>query len=492
MAPQNTPRPDIDLEKTYEAQAWADMRLFQKRVKIFPKRVRGKFRTIKWVWLWTLLGIYYITPWIRWDRGPGVPDQAALFDIMNRKFYFFWLEIWPQDIFLLTGVLFLCAIGLFFVTSMFGRLWCAWGCPQTVWTDLFMIVERRIEGDRNARIKLDKSPWTFEKIWKRGLKHFTWILIAMATGGAWVFYFNDAPTLVTALAHGETPMPGTLWIGILTFTTYLMAGHAREQVCVYMCPYSRFQSVMLDPESLIVTYRSERGEPRGKHKKGDSWKSRGDCVDCTQCISVCPTGIDIRDGIQIACINCGLCADACDKVMDMVGRPKGLIALDSQANVERRARGEPSKLKIFRPRTFVYMGVIAAAAGTFIYAMLTLDKIDLNVLPERKPAYVLLSDGEIRNTYTVHIINKYHEQKAYTLSVEGLGNGTYWRQNGTPGTQAIVLDLAPDQVGSFRIFVAIDPGELDGASRPLHFTLTDPANGETVRKETVFIGPAKD
>ena len=479
-----------NLERTYEAQDWAASKLFAKQIKIHPKRVKGTFRTLKWWWLAALLGIYYLTPWIRWDRGPSAPDQAVLLDIPARKFYFFGLEIWPQEIFLLTGILFICAMGLFFVTSLFGRVWCAWACPQTVWTDLFVWVERRIEGDRNARIKLDKAPWTFGKIGKRVIKHFIWIVIAMATGGAWVFYYADAPTLMQGLLTFSAPTPAYIAIGILTFTTYLLAGHAREQVCVYMCPYSRFQSVMLDKESAIITYRADRGEPRGKHKRGTTWEGRGDCIDCTQCVSVCPTGIDIREGVQIECINCGLCADACDRVMDLVGRPRGLIALDSTANVERRQRGEPSRLRIFRPRAFVYTGVLSIAVAAMIYGLATRDFIEMNIIKDRQPAFVPLANGDVRNTFTVRVLNKHHADKTFAFTIEGLDPSAYW-QAGAEGAP-VTFNVGPDRIGAFRVFVRLDPDTLDAARVPLDFVIRDGDTGEEIREGTVFIGPGGD
>jgi len=483
----------VNLEKTYQAQPWADLKLFAKQAKVYPKRVRGTFRTIKWVFLAVLLGIYYLTPWIRWDRGPNSPDQAVLLDVPGRKFYFFNIEIWPQEIILLTGILFMGAIGLFLVTSLFGRIWCAWGCPQTVWTDLFVLVERWIEGDRNARIKLEKASWSWDKFRKRALKHLIWVIIAMLTGGAWVFYFNDTPTLMGQLFKMNAPVVAYTWIGILTASTYLLAGHAREQVCVYMCPYSRFQSVMLELESVIVTYRSERGEPRKKHKKGTSWKGRGHCIDCTQCISVCPMGIDIRDGVQIACINCGLCADACDNVMDMVGLPRGLIAFDSAANVERRARGEPSRLHIFRPRTFVYLTALAVAGGFFFYNLANRSLVEMNILKDRNPVFVTLSNGDIRNTFTVHILNKYHENKTYLLTIEGITAGGYWLDGeGESMSVPVALNIGADQVHAYRIFVRFDGAVLSEASTPLTFSLTEAGNGETVSKVTPFLGPGKE
>jgi cytochrome c oxidase accessory protein FixG len=248
------------------------------------------------------LGIYYLVPWIRWHRGPYLPDQAVLIDFPSRRFYFFFLEIWPQEFYYITGLLVLAALALFLVTSIAGRVWCGYTCPQTVWTDLMIAVERFWQGDRNQRLRLDKAPWSAETLSRKGVTHLTWLLIAIATGGAWVFYFADAPTLARQLVTFEAPLVAYLSIGIFTATTYVLGGLAREQVCIYMCPWPRIQGGMVDHDSLLISYRAWRGEPRGAHKAGQSWESKGDCIDCRQCVAVCPTGVDIRNGAQLECI----------------------------------------------------------------------------------------------------------------------------------------------------------------------------------------------
>jgi len=474
-----------------EAVNWSQNRsLFAERVKIFPKRVKGTYRTIKWWFMAVLLGIYYFAPWIRWDRGPNAPDQAILIDLPARRFYFFNIEIWPQEVYYLTGLLILAAVGLFAATSLFGRVWCAWGCPQTVWTDLYMLVERWIEGDRNARIRLDKGPWTLGKIFKRVAKHAIWIVIAMLTGGAWIFYFADAPTLGHQLLALNAPPAAWITIAFLTGTTYLMAGFAREQVCTYMCPYARFQSVMLDEESYIVTYRGDRGEPRGPHKRGTSWEGRGHCVDCNACVAVCPTGIDIRNGQQIECINCGLCIDACNIIMDRLDLPRGLIAHDTLANISRRAKRRPMALHLVRPRTFVYIGILALVAGIMAYALATRSVLDINVLSDRNPLYVVLSNGDIRNGYTFKIINKLHEQREFKLSVNGIKGAKL---------SVVGLDLAPgdtprfrvgpDKLASFRVFVEAPRASLTGVSTAFTFVLTDTASGAQARYSAIYRGP---
>jgi len=273
--------------------------LYKKREQIYPKLVHGAFRNWKWAAMIVLLAIYYVTPWIRWDRGELRPDQAVLIDFEGRRFYFFFIELWPQEVYYIAGLLILAAFGIFLSSSLFGRVWCGYACPQTVWTDLYIHVERWIEGDRNARMRLDKAPMSLEKARKKTAKHLIWIAIAAATGGAWVFYFGDAPTLMREIFTGQASAPVYIFIAVLTFTTYALAGAMREQVCTYMCPWPRIQAAMTDQDALSVTYRADRGEPRGPHKKGSTWEGRGDCIDCNACVAACPQGIDIRDGDQL-------------------------------------------------------------------------------------------------------------------------------------------------------------------------------------------------
>ena len=347
--------------------------------------MKGTFRRVKWIAMALLLGIYYLLPWVRWDRGVGAPDQAILVDTINRKFYFFFIELWPQEIFYFTGLLLLAALGLFFATSLFGRVWCGYACPQTVWTDLFMTVERFFEGDRNAQMKLAKMPWSLNKLGRKLGKHSVWLLIGLATGGAWVFYFQDAPTLWADMLRGQFYFVPTFWIVFLTFSTYIMAGFAREQVCTYMCPYARFQGAMFDEESLIVTYDRGRGEPRGKGE------GAGDCVDCGRCVAVCPTGIDIRDGQQYRCINCALCVDACNAVMEKLGRPKGLIRYNNlAASIPCGDGGFKAVWKharLVRPRTVYYAVIMVLVSSAMLWALLTKSPLDMNVLHQRNPLF---------------------------------------------------------------------------------------------------------
>ena len=418
------------------------LKLFAKQAKIYPRRVWGRYRKLKWVAMVTLLGIYYGAPWLRWDRGPHAPDQAILIDMPQRRAYFFGLEIWPQEVYYLTGILIMAAVGLFFVTSMFGRVWCGYACPQTVWTDLFVWVERIVQGDRNARRKLDESPWTLEKIRKKLLTHAIWLVIALCTGGAWVFYFNDAPTLLDQLLHADVPWSVGGWILGLTGSTYLMAGFAREQVCTYMCPYARFQSAMFDPNTLIIAYDEPRGEPRASHKAGTSWEGRGHCIDCDSCVVVCPMGIDIRNGLQMECIACGLCVDACNNVMDKVGLPQGLIRYDTESK---------KPFRLLRPRNIWYVSILSAVGCLMLYGLLTRPLLEINVIHDRNPLFVTLSDGSIRNGYVLHILNKTHDDQHYALEMDSLEGAELKLQgaHAQPGD----IEVLAGSVGELRVFV---------------------------------------
>ena len=488
--PDDTALHDVEIHDVEAVNRKTSRSLYQKRVKIHPRRARGTFRKLKWWIMGVTLAIYYFTPWIRWDRGPDLPNQAVLIDFPARRFYFFFIEIWPQELFFVAGLLIMAAVGLFLTTSVAGRMWCGYSCPQTVWTDLFIAVERFVEGDRNARLRLDKAPWSMGKIAKRVVKHAIWLVIAMCTGGAWIFYFANAPTLAAELPTLHAPGAAYITIGILTATTYLLGGFAREQVCTYMCPWPRIMGAMMDEESLVVTYREGRGEPRGAHKKGASWEGRGDCVDCNACVSVCPMGIDIRDGQQLECITCALCIDACDDVMTKVGRPKGLIGYASLANETRVARGEPSRLRVIRPRTLIYFGLWALVGVIMLYALLTRPSLDINVLRDRNPLFVRLADGDIRNGYTFKILNKSHETRSFSLTVKGV-DGLKIRVIGQneDGVAEPVFTLRPDKLESYRVLLTAPRRSLKAASNDIEFVTEDVATHEIAKYDSVFVGP---
>jgi cytochrome c oxidase accessory protein FixG len=476
-----------------EALSRAEQRaspLYAGRVEVYAKAIRGQFRTIKWAALIVLLAIYYVTPWLRWDRGPNAPSQAVLADMAGGRLYFFGIEIWPQEVYYLTGLLMLAAFGLFLATSLFGRLWCGFACPQTVWTDLFMQVERWIEGDRAERMRFDKAPWTPAKWRKRIAKHAAWLLIAFLTGGAWIMYFRDAPTVVGEFFTGEAGLTIYFFVFLFTATTYLLAGLAREQVCTYMCPWPRIQGALVDQDTLAVTYESWRGEPRGKYRKGESFAGRGDCIDCKQCVAVCPMGIDIRDGFQLECIGCGLCVDACDEVMAKIGRPPKLIAYDSERNQELRAAGRPALYRLVRPRTILYTVLVAGVGLTMLAILALRSTVDINILPDRNPLFVTMSDGSIRNGYTIRVMNKQHAEKAYELALAGTeGRLSLVGEEGQAA--AVTLTAPPDGMGTHRVFVQLPRAAVTEDQLPLTFRLTDIETGAAQSYGTVFRGPKR-
>lgn len=468
-----------------------DRRLYASRQKIYPKLAHGTFRRLKWALMAVTLGIYYAVPWLRWERGPDLPNQAVLLDMEHQRYFLFGLEIWPQEFYFVTGLLILAALTLFLVTSLAGRVWCGYFCPQTVWTDLMVTVERLWQGDRNARIRLDKSPWTASKIFKKTMTHVSWLLIALATGGAYVFYFADAPTLLGQLLSGTAPAPAYTFIAILTFTTYLLGGIAREQVCTYMCPWPRIQGAMIDQNSYLVAYRDYRGEPRGAHRREASWEGRGDCVDCNACVAVCPMGIDIRDGSQFECIQCALCIDACNSIMDKVGRPRDLIAYDTIAGNVAVAPGNTAKPRLLRPRTLLYFGLIAAVSMIMAVALQNRSLLDVNVLPDRNPFFVRLSNGDIRNSYTLKILNKLHEPRHFDVDVEGLKDAQLSiasQENGAEPEFTVPTDVLKE----VRVFVVVPLAEvekLDPRGEHFTFAVRDTESGRLVKRLTTFRRP---
>ena len=463
--------------------------LYANRVRVYPRAVRGLDRRVKWAILAVCLGVYYVTPWLRWDRGPGRPSQAVLLDIATERFFFFNLEFWPQDVFYLAGLLVLGAVTLFLVTSLFGRLWCGYTCPQTVWTDVFMAIERWIEGDRNERMRRDQRAFGLnrqglDKAWRKLSKHAIWLAVSFWTGGAWIMYFADAPTTVVQFWSGTAPAPIYIYTFLFTSTTYVLAGWAREQVCTYMCPWPRFQSAMLDEQTITVTYQAWRGEPRGHHLKLDAAAGArlGDCVDCMACVHACPTGIDIRDGMQLECINCGLCADACNEVMGKLGRAKGLITWDTLARQNARKAGRQEKLHLWRARTFVYLGVLLVAISAMGVALAMRTHTAIAVAHDRMPLFVRLTNGDIRNGYMVDISNKMGRPADYVLTLDG--------PKGLTARPAGVMHLhaAADSILELRVWVSAPPESAHG-SQKLLFRLHNLTNGEKLRYESVFLGP---
>ncbi len=463
--------------------------LYAAREPVFPRRVSGKFRTLKWWIMAVTLGIYYLTPWIRWDRGPDLPDQAVLVDLAGRRFFFFWIEIWPHEFYFVAGLLIMAGLGLFLFTSALGRVWCGYTCPQTVWTDLFILVERWIEGDRNARVRLWNAKWSARKIRLRVTKWALWLLIGLATGGAWVFYFTDAPTLAMNLVSLDAHPIAYSTIAILTGATFLFGGFAREQVCIYMCPWPRIQAAMMDEDTITVAYRDWRGEPRGKHRKAEGAEALGDCIDCDACVNVCPMGIDIRDGQQLACITCALCIDACDDVMAKIGKPRGLIDYIALTDEARERSGQSPKAiwrHIFRPRTILYTSLWSLVGVGLVVALFMRQEIDVTVAPVRNPTFVTLSDGSIRNTYDVRLKNMNLEDREFHLSIAT----EMPLRIELEGKDGLVVDVPANEMVLQRVYVIAPPGT---AAAEAHRTdirvwVEDLSNTDRAFADTVFNG----
>ena len=467
--------------------------LYAAREPVFPRRVKGAFRTLKWWIMAVTLGIYYVTPFIRWDRGPNLPDQAVLIDMAGRRFFFFMIEIWPHEFYFIAGLLIMAGLGLFLFTSAAGRVWCGYACPQTVWTDLFILVERWIEGDRNARMRLHRQAWNGEKIRKRAIKWVVWLLIGLATGGAWVFYFTDAPTLAVDLIRGTAHPIAYMTMAILTLSTFFFGGFAREQICIYACPWPRIQAAMVDEDTLTIGYRDWRGEPRGKA----TVEGNGDCIDCMACVNVCPMGIDIRDGQQMACITCGLCIDACNDVMDKIGKPRDLIGYLALTDETRERVGKPPKSvwqHVFRPRTIMYSVLWSGIGIALVVALFLRTEIDINVTPVRNPQYVILSDGAIRNTYDLRLRNKHGEDRWFDFSIASDAPMTATLE-GEPGLRVLV---PANETKTQKLYLVAAAGSVAAttARTDLRIWIEDEGTELTpgtdrVHHDTVFNGKAK-
>ena len=466
--------------------------LYAAREPVFPKRVSGAFRNLKWGLMIFTLGIYYLTPWIRWDRGLQLPDQAVLVDLANRRFFFFWIEIWPHEFYFIAGLLIMAGLGLFLFTSALGRVWCGYACPQTVWTDLYILVERWIEGDRNARLRLHRQKkLDFRKARLRITKWVAWFLIGLATGGAWVFYFADAPTLVVDLVTGNAHPVAYTTMLVLTGTTFFFGGFAREQICIYACPWPRIQAAMMDEDTITVAYREWRGEPRGKLRKGQVDPNQGDCIDCMACVNVCPVGIDIRDGQQLECITCALCIDACDDMMQKIGKPRGLIDYLALSDETLERAGNPPRSiwkHIFRPRTILYTTLWSVVGLGLVFALFIRSDIDVTVAPVRNPTYVTLSDGSIRNTYEVRIRNMHGEDRPFRVSI----TGNLTMNVELEGTIYDSLTVSADEMKIQKVYIIAPPGSDAAESErvDVRIWIEDLINGDRAYKDTIFNGRA--
>jgi cytochrome c oxidase accessory protein FixG len=425
--------------------------------KIYPREVTGRFARLRTLAAWVLLGLFYLGPWIPWAG-----RQALLFDLPARKFYIFGLVLWPQDFIFLTGLLIILALTLFFSTALAGRLWCGYACPQTVWTEVFLWMERKTEGSRGERMKLDKGPWTGNKLARKAAKQFLWIVFSAWTGFTFVGYFTPIQTLATEIATLSLGPWEAFWTIFYALATYGNAGFMREQVCKYMCPYARFQSAMFDRDTLIITYDAERGEPRGPRRKGADPKAAGlgSCVDCTWCVQVCPTGIDIRKGLQYECIACAACIDACDTVMDKVGYPRGLIRYTTQHALDHK------QTHVVRPRIIVYGVLLALIIAGWAGALAMRKPVALDVIRDRNALYRMLDDGNVENVYNVKILNKTEHAHRFRITVEGPGE--------------LRLDPSPAEF-------SVPSGEVFPVAIRVRRSAWEPEGSETIRFRAVAI-----
>ena len=453
--------------------------LYEVRKKIYPRAVHGWFAHWRWALVWFTQILFYGSAWLTWnDR------QAVLFDLAARKFYIFGLVLWPQDFIFLTLILIISAYSLFLFTAVAGRLFCGYACPQTVYTEIFMWIERKIEGDRGARMKLDGQPLGAEKLFKKGAKHGAWIALALWTGFTFVGYFTPIRLLGNEFVTWTLGPWQTFWIFFYGFATYGNAGWMREQVCKYMCPYARFQSSMFDKDTMIITYDKERGDPRGSRSKKADHREQGlgDCVDCGICVQVCPTGIDIRKGLQYECIGCAACIDGCDQVMDKMGYPKGLIRYSTENAL--RNHWSPAQIwaHVFRPRTLVYSGILVVILGAFFTALWLRVPLKMDVIRDRGAMARVVEDGIVENVYTLRIMNTQEQFHRYALSVTGI--------DGIEIASERIAEMPGATTKSFAVRVRVPAGNGSKGSNKIEFSAKAiNHNNIAVREKATFLVP---
>jgi cytochrome c oxidase accessory protein FixG len=430
--------------------------LYEKHIKIQNRWVNGFYQNIRSVTIWITLFGFFLTPWFTWHH-----RQAVLFEITTRKFYFFNLTFWPQDFILLLLLLLSAALTLMVITTLAGRLYCGYTCPQTVWTKCFMWMEYMIEGDRSKRIKRDQNPWELSTVVRRSFKHVCWLFLALYTAMTFVGYFFPIREVILFNVGGF----GIFWIAFFTLATYLNAGWMREQVCLYMCPYARFQSVMFDPDTMVITYDHHRGEPRGSLKVAKNGRLNGDCIDCQLCVQVCPTGIDIRNGLQMACIGCAACVDACNSVMDKINFPRGLIRYDTENGLDRK------KTRIIRPRLIASFMLLTAIFSVFLYLLLTRVPLQFNAVHDHEHLARLTGSGAVENSYVLTLNNLSQEKEELTITVEGLPQAKFI------GTQEVTLLPGENRVLAVTLTVS-DKKSLTQFNSPIKFIAKSKDNAE--------------
>ena len=468
----------IPIEKDTLMSAATGGSLFAASKAIHPRSISGRFTNWRWIFVWLTQIVFYGLPWLNWGE-----RQAVLFDLGARKFYIFGLVLYPQDFIYLTGILVISALSLFLFTAVAGRLWCGYTCPQTVYTEIFLWVEAKMEGDRSARMRLDKSGWTGEKILKRGGKHLIWLAIAVWTGLTFVGYFSPIRELIGNFAHWNLGNWETFWIFFYGFATYGNAGFMREQVCKYMCPYARFQSAMFDPDTLIVTYDENRGEPRGpRSKKVDrSTIALGDCIDCSMCVQVCPTGIDIRKGLQYECIGCGACVDACDEVMDKVGYPRGLIKYSTENAMKNNWGKSEIWNRIKRPRILVYTGILVLIAAALVTSLSMRSPMRVDIIRDRGVMSRIVDGGKIENVYLVRVMNTTESEQNYEIRVNGLP-GAVVAEGGE-------MTIGPAQVEQHVVSVRVPFGTIEPGSHPIYLDIRETGSNAQVTEKAPFLVP---
>ena len=465
----NQPRPQAST-----ADDDASFSLYAKTIKIYPRAVSGWFARWRVIMVFVTQAVFYGLPWLNWNG-----RQAVLFDLTSQRFYIGGLMLHPQDLVYLAALMMIAALALFFFTAVAGRLWCGYACPQTVYTEIFLWVERHIEGDRQARMRLDAQPWGAEKLARKGAKQLSWIAIGLFTGFSFVGYFTPIRLLTQELMSFTLSDWEMFWIGFYGFATYGNAGYMREQVCKYMCPYARFQSAMIDADSLVIAYDTGRGDPRGARGRKTDARAQGlgDCVDCTLCVQVCPTGIDIRKGLQNECIGCAACIDVCDGVMDKMGYEKGLIRYSSENGIAQKLSPRQMLARVWRPRVLIYGVLLAGASLAFIISLSMRVGFSINVIKDRGTMARMVGQGQIENVYRVQVMNGTEAPQHYEISVSGL-----------PGLQIAeptAMDVEASGIGSMPVRLTL-PAEqaqqLQGQSSAIQFELTNTSDGVTRRK----------
>jgi len=455
------------------------VRMVAPREKIHAKAAHGRFARLRWLCVWLTQIVYFGLPWLAWNGRP-----AVLFDLAPRKFYIFGIVLWPQDFIYLAGMLMICACLLFLLSAIAGRVWCSLACPHTVYTEIFMWIERKIEGDRSARIRLDKQPLSPQKFGKKAAKHAAWIATSLWAGFTLVAYFTPARTLLQEIVAFDIGPWQAFWMLFYSGFAYMNAGWMREQICQYLCAYARFQSVMFDRDTLLITYVESRGEPRGVRR---SWRAGagpklGDCIDCKLCVQVCPAGIDIRMGLQFECIDCAACVDACDSVMDRVGAPRGLIRYWSENGMHERLPLPEIRRRILRPRVLVYGGMLAAAILLYAGALVTRMPLKLDVIPDRSVMSRAVEDGMIENVYRLQVMNTDERPHHYRLAVSGIDSIQV-----ASGTE---LAVASTSVRTLPVRVRVAQGRGETGTNRIRFELValDDENLRVV-EPTVFFLP---